>query len=207
VTIDAYPLTWPHPQPRTAPHARTHAAFKVDTGDSISHLVANLRMLNTRQVIISSNVPTKRDGLPYADFREPTDPGVAVYFDRYVKSTDPRVFGGAGAWLPFVIACDHYTKLRWNLRAIGMTVEALRTIARHGASSMLEQAFTGFAALPPASNGKKPWWEVLGVHVGCTIEEAREAWIELVKIHHPDAGGDTKRMAEINAAFEEAKAS
>ena len=200
MTIDAYPLTWPHPQPRTEPHRRKDAAFKVGTSESLGHLIANLDLLNTRHVVISSCVPTRRDGLPYTDTREPSDPGVAVYFDRRTVFSHKE-----SGWRPFVIACDHYTKFRWNLRAIGMTVEALRTIARHGASSMLEQAFTGFAALPPASNGKRPWWEVLGVHVGCTIEEAREAWVALAKIHHPDAGGDTKRMAEINAAFEAAK--
>jgi hypothetical protein len=44
---------------------------------------------------------------------------------------------------PLVIACDSYTKVRWNMRACGATVEALRTIQRHGATELLERAFTG----------------------------------------------------------------
>lgn len=183
MTIDAYPLTWPYPQPRTESQRRQPARFQVNTSDALNDLRLELARLGTRHVVISSCVPVRRDGLPYTDTREPDDPGVAVYFDRFVNP-------GAvdGAWRPFVIACDHYTKFRWNLRAIGMTVEALRTIQRHGASSMLEQAFTGFAALPPASV-KKPWWEVLGVPQSAAHDIARTAYLELVRVHHPDAGG------------------
>ena len=181
-----------------APNAAAHLPRKPRPGP-----LQELDLLDTRHLVISSFVPTKRDGLPYANSPEPSDPGVAVYFDRYIPSPRSRRFD---EWKPFVIACDHYTKFRWNLRAIAMTVEALRTIARHGASSMLEQAFTGFAALPPASNGAKPWWEVLGVDQTSLFAVVRDAWLELVKIHHPDAGGSTARMAEINAAYEAAKA-
>jgi DnaJ-domain-containing protein 1 len=72
---------------------------------------------------------------------------------------------------------------------------------------MLEQAFSGFAALPPA--GPKPWREVLGVH-GVSGEMAREVartrYRELAAEAHPDrAGGSHERMAEINAAYEAAK--
>ena len=195
MTIPSYPLTWPQTQPRTSPGNRVPARFKVEIADTINDLLAELDLLDTRHIVISSFVPTKRDGLPYANSPEPSDPGVAVYFDRRIGSV----------WKPFVIACDHYTKFRWNLRAIAMTVEALRTIARHGASSMLERAFTGFAALPPATNGVKPWWEVLGVSERDSHDVIKAAWLELVKIHHPDTGGSTARMAEINAAYEAAK--
>jgi hypothetical protein len=195
MTIPSYPLAWPQTQPRTDAGRRVHARFKVEIADTLDDLMRELDLLHTRDVVVSSMVALKRNGLPYANSPEPLDPGVAVYFDRRAGDT----------WKPFVIACDHYTKFRWNLRAIAMTVEALRTIARHGASSMLEQAFTGFAALPPATNGAKPWWEVLGVKPTDSPEVIRQAWLELVHIHHPDTGGDTKRMAEINAAYEAAR--
>ena len=69
---------------------------------------------------------------------------------------------------------------------------------------MLEQAFTGFAALPP-KGGAKPWWEVLGVHEDAHVDYVRAAYLELVRVHHPDAGGNTERMAEINEAYRQAK--
>lgn len=192
--IEAYPLTWPLSQPRTPSHRRRDSAFKVQIGRARDELLRELALLGARSIVLSSNLPVRRDGLPYADAREPQDPGVAVYFDRMVSQ----------ARRPFVLACDSYRKLVWNVRAIGMTAEALRTIERHGSTTMLEQAFTGFAALPAAGRAK-PWWEVLGVDSRATVEQARAAWVELAKLHHPDAGGDTARMAEINAAFDAAK--
>jgi hypothetical protein len=189
MSIERWPLQWPTGQPRTID--RVDARFDTPIGITCDQLLRELRLLNTRDVVISTNAPVSRNGTPYASSREPSDPGVAVYFDRRVGSQ----------WKPFVIACDTYRKLVWNLRAIGMTVEALRTIQRHGASSMLEQAFTGFAALPAASR-VKPWWEILGVSEDATAEQIRDAMKELAKIHHPDVGGSHDRMAEINAAFE-----
>lgn len=190
--MERYPLTWPQGQPRT--QNRRDAAFKVDFARARDEMLNELKLLRTREVVLSSNVPLRVDGLPMASASEPADPGVAVYFDRYTS----------GEWKPYVIACDAYRKVKWNLRAIGETVAALRSIQRHGASSMLEQAFTGFAALPPAHRGK-PWHEVLGVEERACAADIRDAYRELARIHHPDAGGDAERMGEINRAFAEAK--
>lgn len=188
---DRYPLTWPAGQPRS-PY-RTDSAFKVDFARSRDELLASLKLLGARDVILSTNVAVRLDGLPYANMPEPQDPGVAVYFDRRVGGP------GVDSSRPFVIACDSYRKVRWNLRAILATVDALRTIQRHGATSMLEQAFTGFATLPAAGR-VTPWWEVLGVPVTASADDIRGAHRELALLHHPDRGGDSTRMSEINAA-------
>jgi hypothetical protein len=195
--ISASPLFWPSGQSRMLYYQRSTARFKVSLGESRNGLLRELSLLGAKNIVISSNLELMHNGLPYANSREPEDPGVAVYFDRKI--------GSAAAVRPFVIACDSYTKAAHNLRAVGVTVEALRTIARHGASSMLEQAFSGFAALPPHTSVAKPWWEVLGVDVDATQNEIRAAFLELTKIHHPDTGGDHSRMAEINEAFRQAK--
>jgi DnaJ-like protein len=193
--ISASPLTWPISQPRVASHARVSSRFKASLAESRTDLLHELSLLGARDVVISSNLELRRDGLPYADSREPSDPGVAVYFSRKVAMT----------LRPFVIACDSYTRTAHNLRAVGVTVGALRTIARHGASSMLEQAFTGFAALPPAG-GTKFWWEILGVERSASLREIQGCYLDLVQIHHPDKeGGSHERMSEINEAFRQAK--
>jgi hypothetical protein len=88
MTIDAYPLTWPYPQPRTEPQRRQPARFQVNTSDALNDLRLELDRLRTRHVVISSCVPVRRDGLPYTYTREPADPGVAVYFDRWVVARD-----------------------------------------------------------------------------------------------------------------------
>lgn len=182
--------------PRTEAWRRQVASFKVDFVRSRDEMLHSLKLLGAREIIASSNVPLRRDGLPLARMAEPNDPGVAVYFERRVEVPAPVSL----EWRPFVIACDTYAKVRWNLRAIGATVEALRSIQRHGASSMLEQAFTGFAALPPARSEPAPWWEVLGVSKTASAEEIRDAHRRLALEHHPDRGGDAARMAAINQA-------
>lgn len=192
MTAERYPLTWPVGLPRA--RYRTPARFEVDFARARDELVHSIELLGGKRLILSSNVPTRNDGLPYSNMAEPKDPGVAVYFDRMVKDH----------WRPFVLACDTYAKVRWNVRAIGATVEALRAIQRHGAGSLLEQAFTGFAALPPPAT-QKQWWDVLGVSASASADEVRARMHELAKIHHPDLdGGDGARMVEINQAYSEA---
>ncbi|MDB4942990.1 MAG: DnaJ domain protein [Labilithrix sp.] len=201
--IARYPLTWPAGQPRTPPGRRRDADFKVDLGRARDELLHSLQLLGGTSVVLSTNIPLRQDGLPYANWREPDDGGVAVYFDRAIPTPTPDEPQHTTK-RPFVIACDTYRKVRWNLRAIGATVEALRAIQRHGASSMLEQAFTGFAALPQ-STAAPAWWDALGVPETADAITVREAYRELARIHHPDAGGDHARMAEINRAFDAAR--
>ena len=45
-------------------------------------------------------------------------------------------------------------------------------------------------------------YQILKVHPNANIEDIKKAYRQLVKIHHPDKGGDTKVMLEINAAWE-----
>lgn len=199
---EAYPLMWPEHQPRTQPGSRRHAKFEMDFGRARDELVRELKLLSAQDIVISSNVPLRRDGLPLADAREPVDPGVAVYFDRH------RTIRRAGTWetlkTPFVIACDTYSRVKWNLRAVGATVEALRAIERHGSTSMLEQAFTGFAALPAHVTADPPWWETLGVSADATPAQVRARFHELAQRHHPDHGGEANVMAQINRAVDAA---
>ena len=184
--LEAYPLRWPERQPRRLSAQRRTGSFKVPLGVARDELLNELKLLGAKDVVITSNVATRRDGLPYSDAREPSDPGVAVYFERKARQ--------------YVFACDRFRRFVHNLRAVGMTIASLRAIERYGASEMLEQAFTGFAALPPASS-TKPWWDVLGVPRSASIAQIMAAHRELVTVHHPDrGGGDTTRMAEINAA-------
>ena len=45
-------------------------------------------------------------------------------------------------------------------------------------------------------------YQIFKVHPGTKLEDIKKAYIELVKIHHPDKGGDAKVMLEINVAWE-----
>ena len=45
-------------------------------------------------------------------------------------------------------------------------------------------------------------YEILKVHPSAKLEEIKKAYRKLVKIHHPDKGGDSEIMLEINSAWE-----
>ena len=185
----AYPLCWPVGRPRTARPEKSR--FDTTAGRAVSFLKHELRLLGAKDLIVSSNMKLRQDGLPYASGREPDDVGVAVYFNRKGKE--------------YCFACDTWDLRQDNIWAIVKTIEALRGISRWGAGDMMEAAFTGFQALP-APVQRKHWRVVLGVSSDETdITKIRDKWLELVKKNHPDSGGSVQATAEINSAMDEAK--
>lgn len=188
IGIDAYPLAWPDGWKRTRPASRRQSRYKVSFAHARDDLADELRMLARREsdIVISSNVPTRRDGLPLSGHREPDDPGVAAYW--ITPSGEQRV-----------IACDTWDTVRENVRAVGLAVSALRLLERTGASEILDRAYTGFAALPP-QGGATDWPSVLSVEPTATRVEVELRYRELARIHHPDRGGDAETMTKINAA-------
>ena len=94
--------------------------------------MTELRRLEAKDPVLSSNQPIRRDGAPYAARRIIHDPEVAVYFVR----------GGR----PLVMAQDRYWRLVDNIRSLALAIEGLRKLQRHGGGIMLERAS---AASPP----------------------------------------------------------
>ena len=45
-------------------------------------------------------------------------------------------------------------------------------------------------------------YQILKVHPSAKLEDIKKAYRELVKIHHPDKGGDSAVMLEVNSAWE-----
>ena len=178
--IEAYPLTWP--PGRTRQRSRQSARFKTTLGVAIVNVREEVERLGGRELVISSNIPLRRDGMPSARAGGIFDPGVAAYFQLKGK--------------PMVFACDRWDGVEANMQAIAKTIEALRGIERWGSGQMVEQAFTGFLALP----APEQWFQVLGVGAGASKEEIERAYRLLASEHHPDRGGDSHRMARINAA-------
>jgi hypothetical protein len=212
-----YPLSWPAGWPRTAPSDRKGARFSrrerqysstggsswtrkqdLSVADAVKRVLSELRTLGVPDgdAIISTNVPTRLDGLPRSSERAPADPGVAIYWQR---PTEPMR----------CMAIDIYNDVAGNLAAIAATLEAMRAIERHGGAQILDRAFAGFDALP-APGGKRDWRDVLGIEQKpgrvITIDDARSCYRQLAAKHHPDRGGSSQRMAEINAAWAEAQA-
>lgn len=89
------------------------------------------------------------------------------------------------------MAIDRYTRVADNLAAVAATLDAMRAIERHGGAEILNRAFLGFAALP--QNASQPWREVLGIEGAASLDLVESRFRALVKVHHPDYGGEKER--------------
>lgn len=184
---EAYPLTWPSGWNRTPDHKRSisnkfNTTFERARGD----LLNELRLLGAANIVISSWLPLRRDGLPYAEQarRRLDDPGVAVYFTLKKRQ--------------MCMARDAYVNVHDNLRSIGLGIAHLRGLERHGGGTMMERAFEGFAALP-APQAFDPW-SVLGLRPGSSSDEIEAKFRDLAKRHHPDMGGNVEEFHKIKRA-------
>lgn len=197
-TPTAFPLAWPLGWPRSKEHRRS--PFKqpslTATAKEVYRQIGML-MVPDWNVVISTNVELRRDGLPYSHQRKPADPGAAVYF-RLPKAGDQHE--------PRVLACDRWASPEENLRAIALHLEAMRGMERWGVGS-LDRAFAGYQALPPPP--EVPHWCItLGVAPTASEAEVRAAYAERVKRAHPDHGGsaDGADLRRVREAFAAARA-
>lgn len=192
--IEAFPLSWPPTRPRTEPYRRTWSKFKTNFGKARDRCLGEIRTLGGRQAIISTNLPLRLDGIPYAAQKQPQDSGVAVYF-TYKKRQ-------------MCFACDRWAKVEDNMHAISLTIGALRGVARWGTGDMMEAAFTGFSALPaPGDVVPRGWMQVLEIGHDATLEKAQENYRRLSMVRHPDRGGTEDAMSELNWAWAQAQES
>lgn len=184
--ITNYPLSWPVSWGRTKYFDRKSSQFGKHSIISSARILENeIRLMRGSNMIISTNLRVRNDGIPYSNQRMPDDPGVAVYFDWKKK--------------PIVFACDKYKTVEDNLWAIVKHLEALRGQERWGVGS-LDQAFAGYMALPDPE--QRNWWEVLHVPQTASNDEIRQAYLRLAKQYHPDAGGDPVVFDQVQKAFD-----
>lgn len=184
MTINAYPLTWPSAFPRCK--VRERGAFKTMAG-ALNNVEGSLRRFagdsgkKLDGVVMSSNVTL--------GVQRPEDPGVAVWF----------TWDGLGV----CIAVDRYLTVEANLQAIHHIIEARRVELRHGTLALVRATFQGFLALP-APKGSH-WTEVLQLPKDARREDVKTPYRRYASMYHPDKpGGSHEKMAEINAAQEQA---
>lgn len=190
MTVEAFPLAWPAGWARAG--KRKTSPFGMGMAVARDHLLNELRLMGARYVVLSTNVALRRDGLPYANQPEPSDPGVAVYFEWHGKQ--------------MTFACDRWDKVRDNVRAIGKTIDAIRGIERWGASDMMERAFSAFEALPAPGGGVElSCWAILDIPPGSPGDEVERAYRAKAKTAHPDTGASRDEWDRLRAAYDQAR--
>lgn len=215
--LQSYPLSWPEGWKRTSSGARKYGHFNKSTreystatgnswnrkrdltvADGVDRVLLELERMGVdrQDVIVSTNVRTRLDGMPRSGEREPDDPGAAVYWKT---PGDPMR----------CMAVDRYTTVADNLAAIAATLDAMRAIERHGGAEIINRAFTGFAALPEKASS--PWRQVLGFtdsngvsNRPISTEEIKTRYREMVRTAHPDAGGNAEEFRQITEARDQA---
>ena len=105
----AYPLQWPAGWPRT--ESREGGRFKTTLNTALSALKREVELLGGRSLVLSSNVTLGNEN--------PKDCGVVAYFEL------------RGQFIS--IPCDRWNNVESNVKAITLTIEAMRGIERWGA--------------------------------------------------------------------------
>lgn len=184
--VSAYPLSWPPLFARTK--YRETGRFKTALPNAIKNVHTSLRDFASdsgkklEHLTISSNVTLGADS--------PADPGVSVWF----------VWDGMQVCIPV----DRYNTVASNLQAIHHIIEARRVELRHGTLALVRATFQGFLALAAPAD-QRHWSEVLDITNKSTREQVKSAYRALASRYHPDKpGGSHEKMAELNAAQEQA---
>lgn len=169
--------TWPHPV-TPADRRRSRWTFKASWSDTLRLLEDELWRIDGRNVVIGIGLregDVRKDGLPRADARPVSHPGVELTFDsRFGRLT---------------YATDAHELWQHNVRAIALSLQALRAVDRYGVSRRGEQ-YAGWAQLaaggPDADRGR-----VLVERAGSLREALRR--------HHPDQGGQQADFVDVVA--------
>lgn len=188
--VDAYPLSWPTGQKRA--EYRLDSRYRVNFAQARDDLFRELDLWGAYAAVLSTNVPLRRDGLPYAGkWREPDDPGAAIYW----MSAEGE---------PMALAIDCWGTVRENVRALGIAISCYRGLERTGSKEVQNQAYQGLKRL-----GSPEAFDPLVVMgfdgMPATLEELEARFRQLAKVRHPDRGGDARDFARLTRARAELK--
>lgn len=180
-----FPLNWPPYVPRSP--RRESGQFKVTLVAALENVQRSLRMFgkdsgkSVSSIVLSSNVTLGHSN--------PPDPGIAVWFMW------------EDGWR--CIAVDRFTTPAANLQAIHKIIEARRAETRYGTLHMVRAAFSGFLALPGGQ--VVDWRKTLDLGGNATLADVETSYRAKLDAAHPDKGGTTEAMSDLNAARAAAK--
>lgn len=181
---EAYPLAWPPGWPRHKGLQDSDTRFKGPTyqwNRVYRGLKEELRRIGATDIVVSTNQTLRGDGEPYAQQRNISDVGVAVYFMRNGKA--------------LTMAQDRFWSIMGNMRSLTISIEGLRQMERHGGATMMERAFDGFLAIAPPED----CWKILGLshipHINISDATIQNAFRNKAREGHGN-GGDMDRLVK-----------
>lgn len=179
---DGGSLQWPSHLERTLPVERTpNRNFEVTLTTAIEDLEAELERLGVDDWHLETALDHQRQNpnYPYANQPEPTDPGVVCRWEMDGER--------------YAVACDAYTRVRDNARAIGLYVREKRKMeARPVTTGRGEFANLQLPSPDDATVADPAPHAVLGVSPDAPPDVIEAAARELKRQYHPD-GSDPDR--------------
>lgn len=197
-------VAWPGD--RTPDHLRQRSRFGSAWSSTMSLLSRELDQVSAKDRILQVDIPEsdfRLDGFPRANARQ-NSPAIIITFDAFHTTLS--------------YPCDTFGSWQDNVRAVALALEALRKVDRYGVTKRGEQ-YQGFKALPPGSiaigssltfnqaarvlvrlAGLDEWDEGLLRKVRNQAEVRREVYLKASARHHPDRGGESPDMVQVNEA-------
>lgn len=182
--------------PRAFTKNRRRGPFQVTYPKILDDLDRELELLNAHTVVIEVAVRDESD---------------IRLRDGHLRST--AVLDHPGVMLSFVgrhgpmrFACDTYDGWYANLRAIGLTLTALRAVDRYGATTSGEQ-YTGWKQLPASVEIRDDPYQTLARYADIDVEgvmrDPQAAFRIAARRTHPDQNGaeSTADFQRVNEAW------
>lgn len=180
-------------RPLDAPpyRSRKSASFRAGWNDTLDKLEKELSSLGARDIVVQAGftlADVRNDGWPRGG-RRPSHPAVVLTF---------RDKSGNSLSFP----CDTYNDHEDNLRAIALSLEALRAVNRYGVTKGHEQ-YKGFAQLPAANpnsirNAALLFFsQTTGWTNSQIVSDPNGAYRLASRACHPDLGGNQEVFVKL----------
>ncbi|HEX8315677.1 MAG TPA: hypothetical protein VF609_11820 [Flavisolibacter sp.] len=192
--MEEFPLRWPLGYPVTENPEPNYNFNQWTLAAARKELLTELNRLKPESFVITRNNDKRKDGLTYsADNLNKIPKGVAVYFTIEGEQK--------------VLCCDMWDNWGDNMRALTLTINALRGLERWGCSNIMKGAFSGLKELPYQTDAGDKVWQVLHLSAKPASWAVVEgAYKSLAKQYHPDIpGGSSDKFSELQEAFQKAK--
>lgn len=181
-----------------AEQRRSRWTFKAGWDDTVNLLDREVGNLGADHFVIEadfSESDIRLDGMPRANARQPSFPGVRIAFESRHG--------------PLIYQSDVCAYWQHNVRSIALGLEALRAVDRYGISSRAQQ-YTGWKAIeaPRAAStfntveAALAWLqsEECAGFAGAAALNIRSLIKHAMSTHHPDRGGDPAKWTKVEQA-------